>query len=562
MTTPYIPLPAPGLSRRLASLALVAALAAPGAAIAQSAAPDAAAASTAPASAAPVAPGEILLDVTRFEVVGANPLSDSETAAALAPYLGTHRSLGTLEAGVAALEARLREGGYSFHRVIIPAQKPVDGVVKLEVLQFPLEAVEVTGNQHFSADNIRRSLPGLVTGSSPDVRAVSRDLGLANEHPAKRVSIVLKESTKADALDAEIRVRDTAPELFFASLTGNTRDAYNDINQATGYTRLTLGYQNSNLFDLDHALTLSYTTSPDHLDSVKQYGAFSWIPLYGYATSLNLYYTRSDVRTGAIGLTGASSFNVTGKGEFMGARLTYSLPRFGQITQNVSLALDDRYFDNNSALTGGPAFGTPIRTRPLSLRYGARYEQAWGGVAARVEQATNLSGGSYNNDETYSAQGLDQSWNAVRYGLDASYALGAWGLTARLQGQYSNDLLYSGEQFGLGGVASVRGLRDREISGNRGYTMTLEAQGPQLAESLRPVLFFDAGSVRGLSPGLVGNGDNASSIGVGARWNWERQLDVSADLAYVLNGIASQPGGVTGTSAGDTKLNFSLFYRF
>ncbi|MBK7766237.1 MAG: hypothetical protein IPI44_09035 [Sulfuritalea sp.] len=211
--------------------------------------PDAAA-----ASAAPAAPGDILLDVKRFEVAGANPLSDAETAAALAPYLGTHRSLGTLEAGAAALEARLREGGYSFHRVIIPAQKPTDGVVKLEILQFPLAAVEVTGNQHFSADNIQRSLPGLVTGSSPDVRAVSRDLGLANEHPAKRVSIVLKESTKADALDAEIRVRDTAPELFFASLTGNTRDAYNDLNQTTGYTRLTLGYQNSNLFDLDHAV--------------------------------------------------------------------------------------------------------------------------------------------------------------------------------------------------------------------------------------------------------------------------------------------------------------------
>ena len=556
MTKPRISSSSPGLSRRLAGLALAAALAAPGAAIAQSAAPDAAA-----ASAAPAAPGDILLDVKRFEIAGANPLSDAETAAALAPYLGTHRSLGTLEAGAAALEARLREGGYSFHRVIIPAQKPTDGVVKLEILQFPLAAVEVTGNQHFSADNIQRSLPGLVTGSSPDVRAVSRDLGLANEHPAKRVSIVLKESTKADALDAEIRVRDTAPELFFVSLTGNTRDAYNDLNQTTGYTRLTVGYQNSNLFDLDHALTLSYTTSPDHLDSVKQYGVFYWIPLYGYATSLNLYYTRSEVSTGAIGLSGASAFNVTGKGEFMGARLTYSLPRFGQITQNVSLALDDRYFDNNSALTGGPAFGTPIRTRPLSLRYGARYEQAWGGVAARVEQATNLSGGSYNNDETYSDQGLDQSWNAFRYGLDASYALGAWGLSARLHGQYGNDLLYSGEQFGLGGVASIRGLRDREISGERGYTMTLEAQGPQLVESLRPVLFFDAGSVRRLANDGLGTGDNASSIGVGARWNWERHLDVSADLAYVVNGIASQ-GDFAGTSAGDTKLNFSLFYRF
>lgn len=560
MTTPPISSPASRLAPRFARLALAAALAAPGAASAQSAASD-----TASASASAAAPGDILLEVKRFEVVGANPLSDSETAGALAPHLGPHRSLATLEAAAAALEARLREGGYSFHRVIIPAQKPVDGVVKLEILQFPLATVEVTGNQNFSADNIRRSLPGLVSGSSPDVRAVSRDLGLANEHPSKRVAIVLKESAKADALDAEIRVRDVAPGMFFAGLTGNSRDAYNEINEATGYTRLTIGYQNTNLFDLDHALTLSYTTSPDHLDRVKQYGAFYWVPLYGYATSVQAYYIRSEVNTGSVAFGTSAAYNVTGKGEFIGARVIHSLPRFREITHNVSLAIDDRYFDNNSTFADNTVFfgiptSSPLRTRPLSLRYAARYEQAWGGVGARIEQVSNLSGGSYNNDATYQPYG-PRNWSALRYGIEASHALRDWGLSARLQGQYSNDSLYSGEQLGLGGVASVRGLRDREISGDTGYTLTLEALGPQLAESLRPVLFFDAGSVdRSANDGL-GSGDNAASIGLGARWNWDRRFDVSADLAYVLNGLASQ-GTVTGTAAGDIKLNFSLFYRF
>lgn len=576
MSTPRIPSHSPCLERRLARLALSAALASvlatggAGAAIAQSAAPDAAQATPAApaASAASAEPGGVLLDVQRFEIVGANPLSDSETAAALAPHLGQHRALGTLEAAAAALEARLREGGYSFHRVIIPAQKPADGVVKLEILQFPLAALDVVGNQHFSADNIRRSLPGLVSGSSPDVRAVSRDLGLANEHPSKRVSIVLKESTKADALDAEIRVRDAAPEQFFASFTGATPDAYDAINKATGYTRLTFGYQNANLFDLDHALTLSYTTSIEHPDRVKQFGAFYWIPLYGYATSLQVYYTRSEVTTGAIGL-GALSFDVSGKGEFMGARLIHSLPRFREITHNVSAALDDRYFDNNSAVTiggTGVAATTAIRSRPLSLRYAARYDQPWGGVGAHVEHAGNLAGGGANSGDDYARArtGANQSWRAVRYGLDASYALGAWGLSARLRGQHTDALLIPGEQFGLGGVASVRGLREREFTGDRGYSMTLEAQGPPLVESVRPVLFFDQGSARLLGNSVPRGGvdqDSAASIGVGARWNWERRLDVSVDLAYVLNGI-STVGTTTGTAAGDSKLMFSLFYRF
>jgi hemolysin activation/secretion protein len=57
------------------------------------------------------------------------------------------------------------------------------------------------------------------------------------------------------------------------------------------------------------------------------------------------------------------------------------------------------------------------------------------------------------------------------------------------------------------------------------------------------------------------NKDSASSVGVGARWNWQRRLDASVDLAYVLNGIADS-GTVPGTRTGDSKLMFTLFYRF
>jgi hemolysin activation/secretion protein len=559
MTSQRIPSPSPSpvlplaLAVRLACLTALAVL---------NAAP-AAAQTTVPAAVQGAAASDLLLDVKRFEIVGANPLSEAESAAVLAPHLGPHRNLGTLEAAATALEARMRERGFSFHRVIIPAQKPAAGVVKLEILQFPLASVDVVGNQHFSADNIRRSLPGLAPGTSPDVREISSELGLVGEHPSKRVSIVLKESTKADALDAEIRVRDVAPEQFFTSFTANTRDAYNATNESTGYTRLTFGYQNANLFDRDHVLTVSYTTSPEHPERVSQYGAFYWIPLYGYATSLQLYYTRSDVSTGSIGL-GASSFNVSGKGEFMGARLTHSLPKYGDITHNVSLAIDDRFFENDVGVADITLPSTSVRSRPLSLRYSARMEQPWGSVGAYAEPVTNLSGGSANTDTAYESArpGAKRRWSAVRYGIDASYALGNWGLSARLRGQHTDSELIPGEQFGLGGVASVRGLREREFAGDQGYTMTLEALGPPLTDGLRPLFFFDAGSAR-----LLGNGsdtvtkDSAASVGAGLRWNWERRLDVSADLAYVLNGIASTDS-VPGTKAGDIKLMLTAFYRF
>jgi hypothetical protein len=59
---------------------------------------------------------------------------------------------------------------------------------------------------------------------------------------------------------------------------------------------------------------------------------------------------------------------------------------------------------------------------------------------------------------------------------------------------------------------------------------------------------------------LVG-GLSASSAGVGARWNWQRTLDVSADLAYVLRGL---PGtsGTPGTPDGFVKLHLTGTWRF
>jgi hemolysin activation/secretion protein len=123
----------------------------------------------------PQDPSGVLLEVKRFVVEGdPNPLSPQETAAILARHLGTHRSLDTIEAAARALEDAMREKGYSFHRVIVPAQRPAAGDVRLRVLRFNLAQVTVTGNQHFARENILRALPELQPGRSPDVGELSR----------------------------------------------------------------------------------------------------------------------------------------------------------------------------------------------------------------------------------------------------------------------------------------------------------------------------------------------------------------------------------------------------
>ena len=262
-----------------------------------------------------------LITIQRFVIEGDNPLGEARAQSLLAPHLGPHNDLASIEAAASTLERALRGEGLAFHRVIVPAQKPDSGELRLRILRFTLADVSVSGNRFFSRENILRSLPSFKTGTSPDVQALGRDLTLANEHPAKRLTVQFKESAKPDSISADVIVRDVPAAQTFVGLTGNSRDFEDSLNRNTGYTRLTVGHQRSNLWDLDHALTVAYTTSPDHLNKVSQYGVFYWAPLYGYSTSLNAYWTKSDVDTGTVGVGGVG-FNVSGRGEFFGLRAT------------------------------------------------------------------------------------------------------------------------------------------------------------------------------------------------------------------------------------------------
>ena len=134
----------------------------------------------------------------------------------------------------------------------------------------------------------------------------------------------------------------------------------------------------------------------------------------------------------------------------------------------------------------------------------------------------------------------------LRYGANAVAALpGDFQLRGLINGQYTNDMLVSGEQFGIGGMYSVRGFLERELADDRGLSGSVEIYTPELANSLeirgtlRLLAFHDAGTTRRVAP-LPGevHHHGVSSWGVGARYGFMRSLLARLDLAQILN-----PGG-------------------
>lgn len=490
------------------------------------------------------AQNEPVLAVSGYRVEGDNPLTPDETARALSSYTGASVSLDQLREAAAALEEAIRDRGFGFKRVVLPPQD-AGTTITLRVLSFRLGDVKIAGNRHFDESNIRASLAALRTGDSPNLREIARNQAHANDHPAKQLAVTMREGRARDTVDADVKVEDGTPLQFFATLN-------NTGSGTTGRWRLGLGASHSNLFNRDHQLTATYSTSPGHWDDVRQYGAYYRAPFYTLGGTLSAYYTRSDTNSGRV----AEFFEVSGSGEFMGLRWTQRFAPIGAWSHLAEIGVEDRFFDNNVAFNGTP-IGVDVRSRPLLLRHEGRLDGADYQIGHALEFARNLSGGNGNSAAGYTGNraGTTPAWQVWRFSMQGSKLVAGWIASARLRGQWSDDALIGGEQFGIGGSSLVRGLEEREGSGDQGVVASAELTTPALAEGLRALAFVDAGRARLIaSGGAAGSSPHAASMGAGLRWQWQKQLSVSLDWARVFDA-----GG--GLRRGDQRLHLSVALR-
>ncbi|MGE0482660.1 MAG: ShlB/FhaC/HecB family hemolysin secretion/activation protein [Gammaproteobacteria bacterium] len=495
--------------------------------------------------------------VEQFVVSGDNPLAPAATDAALAPFLGEHVGIEGLYAARDALRSALRQAGHGFLDVVVPPQTLDGGVVRLDVVGVELDVADVRGNRHFSTDSVHRSLPALVPGAAPQVRALSRDLAVANQHPAKKLKLNFRPSeTRADAVDALVDVTDKRPWALFAGLN-------NIGNKSTGYTRLAVGGQYSDVTGHDDVFTGSFTTSPDNADDVQQYGAFYQLPLYALHGWLTAFYVKSDVDVGNV----QDAFDISGAGDFVGLSFRYELVGVGRYHHSFTAGVQDRLFDTatNSAFDGTPFLPTTykVRSRPLSLRYDGGYNWAATSFDFYVDLTQNLSFGGHNRQVDYDKARLrsDPGWKVLRIGALVTQRLprGFLGV-GKMTGQYATEPLLPGEQIGFGGDRSVRGFEQRTIAGDKGVQFNLEVWTPPVERlyGVRFLGFFDAAHKVTELP-TVGQrpNDTISSIGIGARWQWREELVASLDYGQPL---ANADGEAA--DRGNSKIHFNLEYRY
>ncbi len=456
-----------------------------------------------------------------FRIEGENPIGDADAQRVLAPFVRPQATLETLQQATAALEAELRARGFGLHRVALPPQE-VGDTVKLQIVKFVVGKVAIEGRQIYDEDNIRRTLPELREGESPNFRTLAIQTAIANENPNKQVQVGLRESEEPDRIDATIAVREQRPWTAAVSLS-------NAGSEATGRDRLTVSLGHTNLFNRDHQFVGAYTTSIERHEDVRQLGLAYKVPLYALGSVVGATYTRSDV----VGNFG--TFNSTGAGHTFGVNYTLYLPPKGGRRSYVTLGIDDKVFDT-ALIDGQPLVGQEDRrSRPITLGYTARTETDTAVWGYNVDFAWNTGSGRNNDLASYRSEDprIDKvRWTALRGTASYTAPLATtWLWSARGQFQYSPDVLIAGEQFGIGGIGSVRGTDlERPVTGDKGVSATLEVTTPELEPGFRLLGFADAGYVRNNDPDHVLNpaSDRLASVGFGLRYNrgaWSLAVD-------------------------------------
>ena len=175
----------------------------------------------------------------------------------------------------------------------------------------------------------------------------------------------------------------------------------------------------------------------------------------------------------------------------------------------------------------------------------------------------NIESGNRNDELSYSLTraGASPDWGAIRFGGRVRRNIGQWAVLGRLDAQYTSDPLIPGEQFGLGGLNSLRGIDQRQLTGDQGFFLSGEIMTPVIgSQGPRLLAFVDMGDVSRIDalPGEV-TSETVTSVGGGLRWSWKQRLNVTVDYGYVVDG--GDPVGVNPIEKGDSRFHFQILGR-
>jgi len=301
---------------------------------------------------------EAHFDIWEFRIEGGSLLDQQLVERTVYPFLGPNRGIEDVEKAGKALETFYRESGYPTVVVNIPEQDVREGVVRLQVVEGKVSRVRVSGSRYFSLDEIRKEVPALAPGVTPNLPELQKQIRKVNAlTPDRRVTPVFRPGRTPGTVEVDLKVRDEFPLHAEVELTGrNSRD--------TTRSRLSTTLRYSNLFQKGHSASLMLLTAPENTDDVKVASLTYVMPMERSSDVIAGYgvITRSDVAT-------AGDITVLGDGTILGARYIHPFTGLKRYFHSATLGVDYKDFSESVKPIGVDALNTPIDYVTFSASY-------------------------------------------------------------------------------------------------------------------------------------------------------------------------------------------------
>lgn len=483
--------------------------------------------------------------VTKYRVTGNTVLSEEEIERVTKPFTGDAVPFSQLLEARSALTEYYIEKGYITSGAYLPADQVIEnGVVTLQVVEGQLEDVEVSGNKRLKSSYISKRLK---LGAGPPLN-VNELLG------AMRL------------LQIDPLIGNLSAELTAGS--------------GPGLSILQVKVEEAPTFDVQFVLDNQRSGS---IGSFQRQVVVSEANLLGFGDGVRLGYANTD---GSNELDFSYTFPINARNGTISASFSQVWSR---VVEEPFDQLDIEGVSRDLSLTyRQPVIQTPQKELALGITLG------------RQESDTSLLGVPFPLSPGADAQGqteisqlrLFQEWTqrgndsvlALRsefgIGLDAFATINEtapdglfflWRgqaqwvkqfapsnlLLLRSSAQFSDRPLVPLQQYGLGGLNSVRGypqnllLVDNGIFSSAEYRLPLARFGENQEGLLQLAPFFDAG--HGWSHTFGSRTETLAAVGLGLRWQWSDLMSARLDWGIPIISIGPETSGFD-----DSQLFFSI----
>ena len=484
-----------------------------------------------------------------------------------------------------------RASGWSLAHASIPVQE-LTGSDTLRIMIMPvwLEGVTVVGARRTRAEILTKPFDAYV-GDPVHFPALARANQTITQNPFRSVSTALAPGEALGSTRVELTVKEKRP---FAVFSGYETT----MGAGTDPGRITTGVIMAAPWRREDIWTIQYTRH-DQFGGDQRWMPFPWDSIR-YLTkererdsgpsSISTVYRAALSKGRALTFTLLWSESMSDQDAHFRTetndlmlRLAYTmpLPTARGWRQEIEFGVEPRFSVKTNRFGGHLFDGHYISGMPLSAGWrGWRPDErgVWN-LSANVQVGNSLPWGHIlpwerrykdyvQNVYDWAREGAKPNWVALRASVARDWTLPAgFGLRQRVWGQWTPDRLTDPWQFNLGGMHSVRGYREGEVSGDSGVGASMELLSPPLIRfpmppgsdetedavddawrmlrplGLRAAAFMDAGWMHrtGPRPVFEDRWTKMAGAGFGLRLDYRPNVSVRLDYAWRLRntGIAA-----------------------